>query len=370
MLGDDYVERKGCCMAHVGLKEQKVWGGTFVLLLLALVLLTSCGFGPSPQDQAAAQLGKQLLAKAKHAFDTAKTFHEKFNITQTGPYSQQTATVEVQSQQTLREQLSVFQSSMPVFTAGSVTVEDGKYLWQYYPDHKIVHRSSAAPEGVNGNVTPLYLYKFVFTAPDATVTSSSATINGHAVYDVHLVSGSVDGGLPYTGEIYIDKKTTLPVRIQFSESTGQAVVDIPLLVLNEPIPAHTFTFTPPADAKVLTTGSLPLAQAEQEADYHLLTIPTTQKGYRIENVNAVGQAEEIAYNLNYSKGSTNFNISEGKFSPNQPTSGTPITVRGKPGTVVATSGVTVLTWAEHGVRISIEGMLSKVQAMSVAQVLA
>jgi hypothetical protein len=159
------------------------------------------------------------------------------------------------------------------------------------------------------------------------------------------------------------------VQIQFNQSTGQTVVDIPLLMLNEQIPAHTFTFTPPPDAKVLTTGPLPFIQAQQEAGYHLLTIPDTQKGYTFEQVSAIGHSKDISYNLYYKTGSTNVIISERKTSLSPASSGAPVTVRGQSGSVITNSGITVLTWAEDGVQISIEGTLSKDQAISMAQVL-
>src|SRR5205807_9945978 len=128
------------------------------------------------------------------------------------------------------------------------------------------------------------------------------------------------GNFNYTGEVYIDKATTLPLQVNLNISgLGQVLLDIPMLVLNSPIPESTFTFVVPAGVKVLplqqanatpTTGSITLAQAQQEAGYHLLSIPGTQTGYQLQGVNALGAPGSQIYTLNYMKGSTNFTIAE------------------------------------------------------------
>jgi len=341
-----------------------------MFLLLLQVFLASCGSATTTsQDLAAARAGRQLLAKVKHALDTATTLHGKFNMTVSRQGSKQVASAELQSQQNSKERVVVFQSSMRPFSAGAVTVEDGEHLWQYYPDQKLVYRSPATPEGINGNVTPLYMIKFVFTSHNASLVSSRATVDGHSAYDVHVAYQPGDPGLPYTGEVYIDKKTMLPMRISLDiQHSGQIVYDIPLLVLNQPIPANTFTFIPPAGVKVLTTGQLSLAQAQQQADYHLLIVPDSQKGYILSNVSAINQSGKLLYMFSYRKGTTNFTITESNIPVKQP-SGAPVAVRGVPGAITLVNDLRTLTWAEHGIQISVQGMMSKEQVISIAQAL-
>ena len=162
----------------------------------------------------------------------------------------------------------------------------------------------------------------VFTHSNATLVSSSASADGHAAYQVHVAPAAQGGSnlgpttFNYVGDVYLDKTTGLPLRINLSVTgLGQILVDIPSLVLNPSLPAATFTFTPPPGTKVLplqqanTTSSsdaglISLAQAEQQAGYHLLSIPSAQTAYSLAGVSALGSQGSQLYTLNYSRGST------------------------------------------------------------------
>src|SRR5260370_36867449 len=123
----------------------------------------------------------------------------------------------------------------------------------------------------------LNLVQTIFTRSDATLQSSSTSIDGHAVYDIHVVpqgQTSATGGagsFDYTGEVYIDKVTQLPIKVNLNiQGLANAVLDLPSLALNTSIPESTFTFDVPPGVKVLPlaqasvvpgTGSLTLVQA-------------------------------------------------------------------------------------------------------------
>ena len=228
--------------------------------------------------------------------------------------------------------------------------------------------------------------------------SSSASVNGHAAYDIHVVpqssatvppvstgptSTAGPGGTDnfnYDGDIYLDKTTMLPLQVSLNVGgIGQVTLNLPTLALNAPIPDSTFTFVPPAGTKVLSLqqepstsdgASLTFAQAEQQAGYHLLSIPASQTVYQLQGVDALGSPGNQIYTLNYSMGSASFTISEGKPLANLPdSSGQQVNIRGTTATISTENGSTTLAWTEKGTGIRITGNLSKDQILQIANAL-
>jgi hypothetical protein len=239
----------------------------------------------------------------------------------------------------------------------------------------------------------LNLVQIIFTHSDATLVSSSATVNGHAAYDIHVVpqaQSSPTTPVPtsmaapgadfnYDGDIFIDKTNMLPVQVNLNAgSIGQITLNVPTLVLNAPIANSTFTFVPPPGTKVLPlqqepstsdAASLTLAQAEQQAGYHLFSIPASQTAYQLQGVDALGSPGNQIYTLNYTLGSTRFTISEGKALANLPGSGQQVSIRGTTATLSTENGLTTLTWTEQGIGINISGNLSSNQVIQIANML-
>ena len=112
------------------------------------------------------------------------------------------------------------------------------------------------------------------------------------------------------------------------------------------------------------------AQAQQEAGYHLLSIPGTQTSYQLRGVNALGAPGSQIYTLNYMKGSASFTIAEGKPLANLPGSGgQQVGLRGTSGTLSKSNGSTTLSWTENGIGITITGPLSNDQVVAIAKLL-
>jgi outer membrane lipoprotein-sorting protein len=378
-------QKRSFFMAFKGWKVNRLWIGFAISPLLLLLFLMGCGSTTTSQDTtptpANGPMGQQLLTKAKQALDTAKTLHAQFNLTLG---SQGTTRTEVWNEAPAKNRFTVFESTLAQFVAGSVTVNNGKQVWQYYPKQKVVYTSPAVQGDQNSSsastmsqtLTPLDLVKPVFTA-NATQVSSPTTINGHTAYDVHVISQASDGKAAYSGEVYLDQTTNLPVQVNLDvQGIGKTILDIPLLTVNEPLPGDTFVFTPPAGVKVESmankdsgTKTLTLAQAQQQAGYHLLSIPGTQAGYTLQHVSTFGQAEKTAYMLSYTKGTQTITIIESKTPADQPGSGTHVTVRGLPGMISNANGITILTWTEKGISIRMTGALSNPQLLAIAQTL-
>jgi len=371
---------------------------TSSFLLLSLLLLTACG-NTAPQTQAKPKptpsptpgQGEQLLTEMAHLLSTAKTLHGVFALTITGRALNGSATTEVWNIAPNKNRTVVLQSNISQLEKGEITVTDGKQLWQYDPAQNVVYNgpvpaTNGTLAGGSQSQFVLNLVQTIFTRSDGTIKSST-TINNHAVDDVHIVpqkdsAGTGVGGASfnYAGEVYVDKSTQLPVRLNLDiAGFGTVLLDLPTFEINQTLPDSLFTFTPPPGAKVLplrqatptgTTGSLTLVQAQQQAGYHLLSIPGNQPDYVLQGVNALGAPGNQIYVLNYMKGNLAFTISEGKSLANLPDpSGQQVHLRNTIGTISSANGTPTLTWTENGIGLHITGQMSQDQLVSLAQLL-
>src|SRR6266481_6071020 len=293
--------------------------------ILLTLLLAACAGSSTSQAPAtptsAPRQGQELLTKVGKNLNAAKTLHGIFDVTVVGPGVNGIVNTEVWNEAPGKSRTVVLQSTITQIAAGTVTVTDGKQVWQYDPAKQVV----------------------------------------------------------YTGDAYLDKTSLLPLRVKLTiQGLGQVTLDLPALALNQPIDANLFTFVPPSSVKVLPfpknttpgTGTITLAQAQQQAGYHLLSIPVSQSQYQSQGVDVLGAPGNQIFTLNYAKGNTTFAISEGKSLANLPTSGQQVSVRGTTATLSLSGNTITLTWTEKGVGMQIAGNVSKDELLTIANLLA
>jgi outer membrane lipoprotein-sorting protein len=372
--------------------SRNLWRVMLPFTFLLMLLLAACGGSSTSQAPAKPTptpvQGQQLLTRAAQNLKTAKTLHAIFDITTVGPAVNGALKTEVWNASQGKSRTVVLQSTVSQLPAGSITVSNGKQIWHYDPVKKVVYTgpvSANVATSQDENEFIMNLVQSVFTHSNATLVSSSASINGHDAYDVHVAStasgqsaSASSGNFNYDGDVYIDKTSTLPLRIKLTiQGFGQVTVDLPTLVLNQAVADSLFTFVPPPGVKVLpfpktgtsNTGTITLAQAQQQAGYHLLSIPASQTAYKLQGVDALGAPGNQIFTLNYIKGNTTFSISEGKSLANLPGTGQQINVRGTTVTLSTVGSTMTLTWTEKGVGIQIAGTLSKNEIMAIANLL-
>ncbi len=383
------------------------WKAVLPFTFLLMFLLAACGGSsasqaptkPTPTPSPAPAQGQQLLAKAAQNLKTAKTLHAIFNLTAAGSAFNGTVKTEVWNMSPDKSRSVVLQSTIRQLSKGTVTVSNGKQLWQYDPAKKVVYTGQVSDNtgtpttgaSRDQNQFIMNIVQSVLTRSNATLVSSSASINGHDAYDVHVVSpapgsgqpgsagsGSNSGNFNYDGHVYIDKTSSLPVQVKLTiQGFGQVALDVPTLVLNQPVDNSLFTFVPPPGVQVLpfpktgttNTGSITLAEAERQAGYHLLSIPASHTEYQLRGVDALGAPGNQIFTLNYVKSNSPFAISEGKSLANLPGSGQQISLRGTTATLSSVGSTMTLTWTEKGVGIQIAGNLSKDEIVAIANLL-
>ncbi len=375
------------------------------LLCLLALFLAACGGNaqkaqstPTATPSPTPQQGQQILMKTGAILNSARTLQGLFDLTFSGQTVNGTLNSQVWNAAPAKSRTEVRKSTLSQIASGTVTVTDGKKVWQYDPAKNVVYSgpvssTSNNTSGVSGTGSgqgqfALNLVRNVFMGSDGTLKSATDMVNGHAVYDIGVVpaanatssvSGS-SGSFSYTGDVYVDKGTQLPVRISLNiQGLGNILLDIPQLTLNQPVAASTFTFVVPAGAKELPLqqatqtaggGLISLAQAQQQAGYHLLSIPGDQVDYALQGVNVLGASGSQIYTLHYMKGGTSFTIAQGKPLANLAGSGgRQISLRGTSALLTSQGANNVLAWTEKGVGINMSGPLSGDELVAVAKAL-
>ncbi|GCE19024.1 LolA family protein [Dictyobacter kobayashii] len=382
------------------------------LLILTLTLLVIAGCGSESKTQTtvkptapvkptptvASGPGQKLLDAMAHTLDTAKTLHGIFNLTSSSQAFHGVVETELWKVAPDKSRTEVQKSTLSQVGAGSLVVSDGQQTWQYDPTKKVVYTGKVThdantPEtqsrGIAGSTggqsqSLLNIIQSIFDHSKGTLRSSSAQVDGHSAYDIHVVPSTTDTGADtasfnYTGEIYVDKNTQLPRQVDLNiNSLGNITVAIPQLDLNQNVDGKLFSFVIPAGTKTLPladangnqdTSRLTLAQAQKMAGYHLLSIPGDQSDYSLNGVAALGTPGLQTYTLNYMKGSLAFTLAEGKPLANLPGRGSAITLRGTNGTLYSSNGTTTLAWTEKSIGYRLSGAISSDQAQQIANLL-
>ncbi len=373
------------------------WKAMLPLTFLFMLILAACGSSSATQTTlqstptpSPAQ-GKELLTKAEQHLKTAKTLHAIFDIHTSSSAANGIVSTEVWNVSPNKSRTIVLQSTLRQVSAGSITINNGKQLWQYDPNKKIVYTGQVsntagtpiAGKGRDQTQFTMNIVQSVFTHSNATLVSSSARVKGHEVFDIQVTSSASSsntgsGTFNYNGDVFLDKTNMLPVQVQLTiQGFGKVTLNLPMLVLDQPVDNGLFTFVPPAGVQVLPfpktttpdTGTLSLEQAQSQAGYHLLSIPTSQSIYQLQGVDALGAPGNQIFTLNYAKGNSTFAISEGKSLANLPISGQQVNVRGTTATLSTSGNSTTLTWTEKRVGIQIAGNVSKDELLAIANLL-
>ncbi|GHO43954.1 LolA family protein [Ktedonospora formicarum] len=381
-----------------------------VLISIAGGILGSCALASSTEANVSARIqptnldttptattttnqGQQLLDRVSQRLNTAKTLQGNFTLTLKGQAIAGTIKLQQWSASPGKSRNEVTSSTLPQVTTGSLTVSDGQKLWQYDPTQKIAYvgpaqqTSSILTIPGRGQVQLLLnTLLSVFSTSDGTLVKNNASINGRETYQLHIVpqgssnqSNTPTGGLDYQGELYLERDSEQPLRMDLNLSgIGPVSLNFDTLSLNISIGADKFRFSPPMGVKEEllpnTTNSngdtLTLGQAQKQSGYHLLSISGDHSEYSLNGVTVLGTPQNTIYSLNYMKGNQTFIISQGKPLANLTgIPGQSVDLRGIKATFAQTNGIFSLSWTEKGIGIRIIGSLTQEQATGIAQLL-
>ncbi len=119
------------------------WKAMLPFTFLFMLLLAACGSSSATQatlqstPAPAPVQGQELLTKAGQNLKTAKTLHAIFDFDTTGSVANGTVSTEVWNVSPDKSRTVVLQSTLRQYSTGSITVNNGKRVWQYDPSKKL-----------------------------------------------------------------------------------------------------------------------------------------------------------------------------------------------------------------------------------------
>jgi outer membrane lipoprotein carrier protein len=140
--------------------------------------------------------------------------------------------------------------------AGDVILADGSYLWVYLPSTAPNQVVKSAVSGAPGQ-TPDVVAEFLERPRERfTVTYVKNENVGTRPADA-LAFVPRRGGGPYRRVVlWIDRGDSLPHQVEIIEASGTVRrITFDRLRLNDPIPAASFTFRPPANARIVDASA-------------------------------------------------------------------------------------------------------------------
>lgn len=377
-----------------------------LLVSICLVLLSACSGNnpgsasqtPAPTPKPTISAAQQLLAQTAQLLGSAQTLHGIFDATISGPFLEGKLKSEIWRMVPNKSRTLVLKSTLNQFTTGSIVVSDGKHIWQYDPTQKVVYTGqvnnasaiSGTPiasisQGSDGQQLIFNIVQNILQHSVATLVSPTDTVSGHTVTTLHVSPQPQSNSkavinFNYDGTISIDKQTHLPVLMDLTvQGFGHVQLVLSNLELNKPLSATLFTFRAPAGTTVepfptnnvnADNNSLTLQQAEQQAGYHLLSIPDTSSAYTLQSIDALGAPGNQIYTFTYTFNGSTFTISEGKSLADLPVAGQSLGLRNTTATFATSGKTNTLSWTEKGVGMQISGTLSQSQMKTIAELLA
>jgi len=215
---------------------------------LALASMLASGAAAAPLA-AQASGRSDLLDRAVTAWSHVKTARATFNQTIVNPLTDQTLTSSGEYQQKRPGKLSVRFND----PATDRIVADGKHVWLYLPSTtpgQVIR--SRLGEGGTGTVD---LSAQFLTSPRSRydITALGAkTVAGRATHAYRLVPKAGREAPFKTAIVYIDDADASVRQFAVTEPSGiQRTVTLTSFRANVPVDASAFTFTPPADTRIV-----------------------------------------------------------------------------------------------------------------------
>ncbi len=110
-----------------------------------------------------------------------------------------------------------------------------------------------------------------------------------------------------------------------------------------------------------------VAQIQQQAGYHLLSIPVSELGYVLDAIGVTGSAGNQIYTLSYREKETAITIEQGRSLSFMTYSGQQVKMRGTTATIFHSYTNTVLAWTEKGIGVRIHALLQNEQLIHLAK---
>ncbi|MDS0474476.1 DUF2092 domain-containing protein [Natrinema sp. 1APR25-10V2] len=288
------------------------------------VTLAGCVTVPGSDTDGEPPSGEELV---RNAIDTRRHMHDlaaRRNMSVETADEAVERVERVARQPPAKQRIEVVESTDPDVPAGSVTVTNRGTTWEYNPKTELVDKQYH-PNKVDTDRTRLVLenlleeYRLSYEGT-ATVDGRKAhvvetkppvedvgpaidLVVGDTTFVVPLRATADSDAMDVTRTVWIDDEYRYPIKEQNTltvdgETRHDLTVTYEDLVIDEGLPAGTFTYDPPADATVETDGRKPagvfdsLPAAEEILPYELPE-PEVPDSYVLDRITVVERAENV-----------------------------------------------------------------------------
>jgi len=276
---------------------------------------------------------------------------------------------------------------------GSLLVSDGEQFWLYNPAQNTVVVGSAADMKKQAPTTPAgatqMLQDVVQQGLDAVnlEVQGEEQVAGKNTWKVKVTpktetAAKLQLAGVVEGTMWVDEELAMPLKLSVDASDfGSGNVEVRSIEVNAGVSADLFTYTPPADAKVVQAADLAaqmapkaatLEEARSSVSFTLREPSYLPAGLALVEVRVVG-TDTVIINYNGDSGSMSLVQSNGDVGDDrEPPAGSnvqQITVRGQPATLItgADGQGSLLRWDEGGIKTVIAGTISGDEAVKVAE---
>ncbi|WP_266081086.1 outer membrane lipoprotein-sorting protein [Haladaptatus caseinilyticus] len=260
--------------------------------------------------------------------------------------------------------------------AGDVMVSNGSSFWMYNETTNTARHLRLTGENAEQiqNLTKVFQQlSDEFTAE----YQGEATVSGQETYKVRLQPKNESlQQMMRNQTVWLDQDNWFPVKTQVTTAIGNDTATTTMtysnLTYNASIPDDRFTFTPPADAKVIDVG-LPetttyssIETAQKSVDFTIREPTSIPGDYSLKEVSVTTSNGNASVSLMYSNGSESMIVSQ---SPTSRTiaGGQDVSIAGNSGTYTTIGEQKTVQWSDDEYSYSVSGPLSKASLIETAE---
>jgi len=347
-------------------------------VLLMLLLISSSLFvaGCIDGELSAEQIAEKMQQKQDSIEDYSYTVY------MTMEFGDQTMETEGDMMHKKPNMIKTIQR-LPVETAGSVTVSDGKTMWIYSPQQNTVMIMEMPEIPEQNEQDYLQLIGTMMNESDFSLAGIEK-VDGRTTYAIEMSpkNESSDFGMFGDVKMWVDKETWMPLKMDMKDADGNPMYSVEYrnFQINTGISDDEFQFEIPEGAKVktlsmdelLTSQGMTLEEARDEATFDILVPSYIPDGYEFEDA-MIGQGFVESVSLTYKDGDVVLYISESVFEGEPQTSpimdsAEDVSINDVGGKLVTIYGDNkMLQWEIGNVQLTLSGSQDKEELIQIAE---
>lgn len=347
------------------------------ILVLTFITVALFASGCTEKDLSVEEIATQMLDKQNSIQDYSYILHTTSYLGE--------KTVESESKLMLKKPNMFKEITMePGKENQTITVFDGEFMWNYYPDTNEVVKTklSGIPEPTQNDY--INMVGEILNSTNITLLGME-NIDGRTAYLLETTPKETNESsqLKERIKIWVDKQTWIPLRFEFySDGKLFEKIEIRDLKVNSGIPDSEFRFEIPKGAKIVEEKLpeiLSLEEARKKVSFKILTPEYLPEGYSFNSSmifsNNEFHSDEVfeTVHLTYMKDKDSIGLTETVYENMSSdtkailSDGEDIKINGIEGKYVSIGDEKVLRWKLGNVSLSLFTSLEKDEMLKIAE---